>query len=653
MKFLPVFFLLFFAVIYAQTNDSLKAFPHTDSIKAKLSDFLSVKDSSAAKLNDSLSVKDSSRTLQKPDTIVVISQKPFDGNSFFINRHTYDRLDYRYAGDFFRVFNFSFTRDYGTIGQPNETLLYGTGFYGTSFFEDGILQNNRFPNQFDLNEIQTESVDSVEIIHLPRGFLYGSFNNSVSVNFISRDLIYKKPYSRIKYYQGANGEALVDVLFSENFFKRFNLSLDVTNRKLDSVFTNTAFSTWQVNVNLKYFLSDNLDLIASYNFVHLEIGLNGGVNYDSIINSNQNVSTLLYDNISAPVNTPFNHLSTKRHFFKLRLLSSISKSSFTDLNVYYKFNLDQTENPVDSLNLFDENKNKTFGVLARQDFTESIFNLSLNGNYETTDYHNRLQNYNALSTPSFMDKVFSLSSILTANFIDSSLTPSVFAKYSGRTYNDNLQNHSMNYGGLGFDLTYKLNEELKFYLGYSSYQTEISKNYTNAFEAGAQLSFDNLYINANYFRRNNFVNNDYPFISSFYYAADMHGVGINLNYSIWKIILETNSSFYMQQNSSNLFYEFPQTAFNGGLYYRDILFGSNLDLKTGFVAYYTGKSKDDLNNIIPASTRIDFTLAGEIRKVAMVYFTWENLLDSKYYIIPYYPMPARNIRFGIAWELFN
>ncbi len=634
-----MFLLLLCFSTNAQTKDSLKVFARSDSTKNKLS--------------DSLSAKDTSKLLLKHDTVVVITQKPFDENSFFINRNNFDRLDYRYAGDFFRAFSLAFTRDYGTIGQPNETLLYGTGFYGTSFFVDGILQNNRFPNFFDLNEIQTESVDSVEIVPSPRGFLYGDFNNSVSVNFISRNLFYKRPYSRIKYYQGAGGEALVDVLFSENFFQRFNLSLDVTNRKLDSIFTNTGFSSWQVNVNLKYFLSDKFNFIVSYNFVHSEIGLNGGVNYDSLLNSNQNVNSLLYDNISAPVITPFKHLNTKRHFFNLRMLGNFTNHSFTDLNIYYKFNLDQTANPADTLNLFNEDKNKSFGIAARQDISESIFNFSLFGNYEATDYYNRMISYSGFSTPSFQDKLLSLSAVLSADILDSNFVPSVFAKYSSRNYKDEFQNHSMQYGGLGFDLTYKLNEMLKFYLGYSNYQTEISKNYINDFEAGAKFFFENLYLNVDYFRRNNFINNNYPFISNFYYIANMHGIGINLDYSIWKFDLESNTSFYRQQNSSGLFVEFPQTDFTVGIYYRDILFDSNLDLKTGFVTYYTGESKDDLNNIIPASTRIDFTLAGEIRKVAMVYFTWENLLDSKYYIIPYYPMPARNIRFGIAWELFN
>ena len=166
--------------------------------------------------------------------------------------------------------------------------------------------------------------------------------------------------------------------------------------------------------------------------------------------------------------------------------------------------------------------------------------------------------------------------------------------------------------------------------------------------------FENLFVDLKYFKRNNFEPQQYSFLTpDTNYISDISGFGLNLNYSVWKIYLETASSFYWQQNSSSLFYEFPKTKSSVGIYYRDILFNSNLNLKTGFVSYYTGKSRYTLGADIPASTRIDFTLSGEIRKVAMVYFTWENLLGTNYYIIPYYPMPGRSIRFGIAWELFN
>lgn len=638
MKFLPILLLIFYINLYSQTHDSLLV--KRDTVNPGL---LSRPDSSA-------SMKDTLKTI--PDTLIYIFPKPIEDKSNFVDRKVIDRLDYRYAGDFFKPYSLGFMRNLGFIGQPNEVMLYGLGFGGISFLQDGTLQNNMLTNTFDLNEVQSESVDSVEIIPLPRGFLFSPYNNPVSVNFISRDITTRRPYSRIKYYQGPYGEALIDMLFNERIYRKFSVSFDITNRKTDSSYTNSAFSTWQANVNLKYFLSDRTNLIASYNFIHSEIGLNGGVNIDSTVPSI--FGQTYFDFVGWPVVNPYRHLSTKRHFFNLRLLSNVTKNSFTDINVFYKFSMDQLSDFSDTISLGNTDKNKTYGISLRQDYSEDIFNISLIGNYEETDFrYYAVQNASLQSFP-FQQNIFSLSTILTANLIDSSLIPSIFFKYSNQSKGNYLPIQRSNIGGFGFDLTYKISDYSEFYLGLSNYQTATSTKSLSNIELGSRIKLENLFIKLDYFKRNNFAPQQYSFLApDTSYFSNISGIGLNLNFSIWKIYLETASSYYWNDNASNLFYEFPKTKITAGIYYRDILFNSNLYLKTGFAAYYTGKSVYSMGVENPASTDIDFTLSGEIRKVAMVYFTLENLLGSKYYIIPYYPMPGRSVRFGIAWDLFN
>ncbi len=638
MKFLPILLLVFYINLYSQTHDSLLVKP--DTVKTGI---LSRPDSSS-------SVKDTLKTI--PDTVIYIFPKPIEDNSNFVDRKVIDRIDYRYAGDFFKPYSLGFVRNLGFIGQPNEIMLYGLGFGGISFLQDGTLQNNMLTNTFDLNEVQSESVDSVEVIPLPRGFLFSPYNNPVSVNLISRDITKRRPYSRIKYYQGPYGEALIDMLFNERIYRKFSVSFDITNRKTDSSYTNSAFSTWQANVNLKYFLSDRTNLIASYNFIHSEIGLNGGVNIDSTVPSI--FGQTYFDFVGWPVVNPYRHLSTKRHFFNLRFLSNITKNSFTDINVFYKFSMDQLSDFSDTISLGNTDKNKTYGISLRQDYSEDIFNISLIGNYEETDFrYYAFQNASLQSFP-FHQNIFSLSTILTANLIDSSLIPSVFFKYSNQSKENYLPIERSNIGGFGFDLTYKISDYSEFYLGLSNYQTATSTKSLSNIELGSRFKLENLFIRLDYFKRSNFEPQHYSFLApDTNYFSNISGLGLNLNYSIWKIYLETASSYYWNDNASNLFYEFPKTKITAGIYYRDILFNSNLNLKTGFAAYYTGKSVYTMGIENQASTDIDFTLSGEIRKVAMVYFTLENLLGSKYYIIPYYPMPGRSVRFGIAWDLFN
>jgi outer membrane receptor protein involved in Fe transport len=121
----------------------------------------------------------------------------------------------------------------------------------------------------------------------------------------------------------------------------------------------------------------------------------------------------------------------------------------------------------------------------------------------------------------------------------------------------------------------------------------------------------------------------------------------------------------------------PKFTSNGGVYYIDTLFSNNLKLKTGFNYYSYGSRYeqrfdyekgisssylyDQINattylinrNEFTPSFQLDFFLAGRIQDSAIIYFTWENLLDARYSIVPYYPLYPRGLRFGVAWEFLD
>jgi hypothetical protein len=106
------------------------------------------------------------------------------------------------------------------------------------------------------------------------------------------------------------------------------------------------------------------------------------------------------------------------------------------------------------------------------------------------------------------------------------------------------------------------------------------------------------------------------------------------------------------------------------------MFDGNLHLKTGinyrysgaknFITYDFEKSRGVRyfsengsgpmqlsSEMVPSAFQFDFFLAATIDEVAIFYFVFENLLDEVYYLIPYYPMYASAIRFGISWEIFD
>jgi len=70
-------------------------------------------------------------------------------------------------------------------------------------------------------------------------------------------------------------------------------------------------------------------------------------------------------------------------------------------------------------------------------------------------------------------------------------------------------------------------------------------------------------------------------------AQNVKGLGLNLNFKFWIILLESNFSYYDLNTSSTR--ELPDYQFIGGAFINDMFFDDNLDLKAGFKFYYTGE----------------------------------------------------------------
>jgi len=648
IKFL-LLILYFLTDIYPQINSDSLATRNIvlDSLK---------QDTSAI---DTIGLLGDSLKISKKDTLAPLLQTPFYSGSSFIPNKRIVMLDYRYTADFLEVFPFTFILDKGFIGQRNEVVIYGTRFNSISYFLDGVLFNDRYSNSLDLNHTQSESIDSIEIIPAPRGFLYGPVNNAVSVNLITKDFISKIPYSRIKYYEGPFGEAMFDGVFSAMLFNKLNFFADITNRKTDESFENSSYSIWQASARLKYLLSNKLNLSGSYNFVHSETGLNGGIDVDSISRITANIDSLLYDERLAPVIYPTALQKNKQHHFNLRILWNPTENLKTDLNLYYKFYLDEKdnlENHVEDIELLNTSiKSKILGVFLKENFNYGIFNSQINFNYEYHDYlvldkigPSLTVPDNAMIRNSFSHNIFSVSPVISILSFDSKLIFSVFYKYY-KKINLNVSLPALN--GAGIDVSYKFNSKYSFYLGYSGF--EFIQNFENieTIEAGARYSEKNIFFDLRFYNREI----PYGLISSNFEGrpiinSNISGIGIGAEINLWKIQLESQLNIPGKETFYNQF------QLRGGVFYKDVLFDSSLALKTGFAVYRF--SRQELITRIPIKTgsskpRIDFTLAGEIQNSAIVYFAWENLLNENYYIVPYYPMPERSIRFGIAWEIFN
>lgn len=632
-------------------SDSVTVF---DSLKTN---HLGIADSSAA---DSLNAE------AVPDTVVPITfsaEYPF---SSIIPQEEIRRMNLRYAGDLFSLIPVSYKRSLGFSGLPEEMNFYGAGFGNVSYFENGILLNDRMRNVYDLNLYQTEDVDSIEVVPSPRGFLHGVFNNLAAVNFITKDFVAMPPYTRIKYIESPFGEGYVDAQFSSLFSKKYIFSFDVSNRKMDAGFVNTDYSLWQAKVKLKYLYSNSLNFFLNYNFVKSDIGLNGGVNYDSLATRTSEPWLYLYNERTTPVVVQERYQKVKQHNFSLRILTHLYEESTSELSFYYRFNLDEyRQNEFGReggfLIFLPDRKTKVLGGIVSHQTNFSIFNMALKGNYEHVDYFERFNPFH----PSFglITDFLSFDGILSCNLFNNQLIPSVFGKivFTNGYYNS----------GMGTDLSFSISNNSALYTGFSYFYKEM--DIFPAYTRYSQIQSPTVFTSEIGYKRTTektsaIVNLFYNKRRNWFRVADeeTYGAGLTFNYSYWKIHALTNSTLTSKKRNSLIEPFLPNVILNWKVEYRDTLFSSSLHLRTGFEAKYTSKHSfavyyfyqngvyfETEKQQTPASFTLDFYLSGEIQRSAMIYFSWENLFGNTYYVTPYYPMPWRGIRFGIMWQFAN
>jgi len=625
-----------------------------DSVTAELkiySDTLSINP-------DSILTNDSLLIVTERDSIVPLYSSPLTETSFIASNKEMLKLEYQYTGDYLRLSQFNFIKNLGFTRQPNETFLYGVGNDAVGYLMDGVSYNDRQSNSLNLNLIQSEDVDSIEVVPLPRGFLYGPYNNPVSVNFITKDFLSAQPYTRIRFYQGSNRDMMFDGIFNAIITNKLIASFDITNRIYDGTYDNTDYSIWQGKVKLKYLLSNAVNIIASYNYNDYKAGYSGGVDIDSIRKITNNIDDVLYDFRAAPMVYPNGELKTLTHLPRLRFIIKPIENVKTDISLIYLYN--DYERSTQSK---EYSESKTYGINFRNDFDYDPINFQIIADYEKGSIGmwreviiDSITHYSNIPNSDY--DLFSLSGNVSLKLFDGSLVPSAFGKISSYYTISGSRNFSDNPLSIGFDVIFKPTETIELYLGYS-----IPQYYSrydigdNLFEAAAKINFENLYASIRYFRNNHqTINSDFSGYYNTKNYGNVSGIGLDLNFKYSIFLLQSNSSFYASMDDEYLF-GVPDFQAQTGLYYTSKLFNDNLDLKTGFVFHYTGDNnvftRENGVTEVPSSYKLDFTLAGEIQKTAIIYFTWQNLFNNNYYITPYYPMPTRNIRFGVAWEMFN
>lgn len=599
--------------------------------------------------------------------------------------------DYRYTGNFITLLPFGYLNDLGSMGAYNESLIYGFGFDNISFLSDDITINNKLTNSLDLHLFPSESIDSIVLSPLSRGFLYNTENNPVALSAITKDRFDFIPYTRIRYHQGPTEEGFIDAMFSAYVTNRLNVSVQFSNMSRRKYYANSDYGNWTGTFVLHYMLSNKINILAHYRYNKVRTPLNGGINIASIheLYPNDEQDEIFYDNISAPVNYLTRYQKQTAHSYDIQFLSNIFFNQPSTLTFYYHYGLTEfrqnennNETGVDSI--INNHSYETYGIQFTQSFRTKHADIEVRGNYENIEFITPL-----IDRIKVMNNL-SVSGIAGIKIFNSTISPNIFAKY--------LVRDNKSYFGFGADISLKISNSLNLYGGISGFakpfsvfvdeliDSEINSTKFYIIELGLKVNTENADFG---FTILSIKENNKPFgigkvigddkksnVVSDYFLKDINRGAFNISgdISTWKLNFTNNFTYYFSKESD--FSSLPEFTGTGGLYYSDILFDSSLRLKTGITYYLSGETNyfeydfeksisyahvftgsDEIqtlsNEKFDPTIRFDYLVAGTIRESATLYFLFENILGTNYFLVPYYPMQSQTFRLGVTWELFN
>ncbi len=592
----------------------------------------------------------------------------------------------------------------GILGQPNLFSFYGQNSENMNVISNGFLNNNLFRNNNDFNLLPLNLIKNLRLEKLPRAFLYGVEMKNVAVLIEYFERNEKVPLTVVNYFQGSNDDAAIDVLFNTKLFSSTILNFNFSNQAISETFDNSDFEQWTLNTQLKQIFADSFTVEVGLDYCKSDLGLFSGIDYDYL---KKNVETsqiedYMYNWFYAPVINPFSNKTDEQFGYYLKYFWQWNSfnSIYLDINTrnesrIFRQNLDNEEYYRPIPKFLMERKYHSTEVIPKYKYEDE--NLRVELGLMTLIEDNDL----------FRHYMISGFGIISYNFAEF-LKLSAFARKAG--ISDITFGNKAN--GFGFDLAgnlkFNTNNNLSYYLGISKFEKYLNDFEEEIFECRDELSDNTNYefelkylteeknnkteINLDVFATTtenspiiyslateNFAY--YPDSLSAEYFKKKQIFGISLNFATkWNYLLYEGNAIFVKTNwedekfAEN--YESQNLNFSTGIYYSDILFNNNLDLKTGLKVNYSGLTNYSIYNFnydiqidyfknsnnfiqkfndenLKKNFIFDFVTIARIQKTAKVYFTIENLFDTNYYNFPYFPLSGRTMKIGVNWELFN
>lgn len=556
----------------------------------------------------------------------------------------------------------------GSFGNYNTFSAFGALPANNS-----IKFNTRTINNFDfggynLSLFSPEFFEQLEFFYGSDAIVLGDNSNGSLINLQEIRYNTAKPYSKLWFAEGGFGFLAADGVFSQNFDPKWNFTFGFKNYNTNSRFPDTWANIWNVRGLLRFNPNKYRSFSLVYNFSNLGIGTGGGVNYDSIDNVYDNITTLSY--------YPDANEREFRHDITLSYSDLFDTLSIQSLSI----------NSYISSSTFDRSggRNFTFNNLDTTNANVGYFNwmAGANLNYELELIKNNVIQLGTEINYFIFDSsyLYKSNSYLQNSFwgrLNSKLTEKLLVS-GGIRFTSKYEKVQMSFGGR---IAYEFSHNFKYLLdfSYSEKIPEITEGLSLKNEkhllaiTGFEFRLDTLtHLNLHAFYRNindpiipfwdnNSINYLPVFKNEAFYNA--YGLGLAVNTKLFNLInLYSYSEVNITDISSTKIKIFPLFSTKLDVNYRFSTLKSQLriGIETKFSTAYNGLRYIPFNRAFlfsNYSSNLGFNYLNPYVHIkisnASLNLMLENVLSFNNYYLSVFPHNSINFKLTFNWAFLE
>jgi hypothetical protein len=174
-----------------------------------------------------------------------------------------------------------FPLDFGWPGTPLGIGIEGLPPERTAVLVQGRAAGNSIGERFDLAQISPDFAETVEYLEGVRGWTEGFNNASGAINAVPALFNTNRPYLRIRFSQAPYDFLLSDGVYSQNISRPLNAWFGFYRQSQGDRYLNSRVDYWNLRAGLHWTIDSSWSAVATENFTHDHVGIDGGVDLAS------------------------------------------------------------------------------------------------------------------------------------------------------------------------------------------------------------------------------------------------------------------------------------------------------------------------------------------------------------------------------------